>query len=139
MKLTETLDKKFTDLGLLIMRASFGLLLAFGHGWGKLSGFSTMAPHFPDPFGVGSTFSLALAIFAEFFCSIAVTLGILARLAVLPLIIMFLTAIFIIHANDPWEKKEFALLYLIPFVTILLIGPGKYSLDNLIFKWKKNE
>ena len=32
-----------------------------------------------------------------------------------------------------------ALLYLIPFVTILLTGPGKYSLDNLILKWKKNE
>jgi len=139
LKLTEKLDSKLTNLGLLIMRATFGLLLAFGHGWGKLSTFSTLAPQFPDPFGAGSTFSLALTVFAEFFCALAVALGILARIATLPLIIMFLTIILIIQANDPWEKIEFAVVYLVPFVTILLTGPGKYSLDNLIFKWRKSE
>ncbi|MGH8015580.1 MAG: DoxX family protein [Candidatus Zixiibacteriota bacterium] len=137
--LTEKLDNTLWNVGLLILRATTGLLLAFGHGWGKLTNFSEMSTQFADPFGVGMAASLVLTVFAEFFCAIAVALGILARLATLPLIIMFLTVILIIHADDPWTKKEFALLYLIPFVTILLTGPGKYSLDNLIFKWKRVE
>jgi len=139
LKLTEKLDNTLWNVGLLVLRATTGLLLAFGHGWGKLSNFSQMSTQFADPFGLGMAASLTLTVFAEFFCAIAVALGILARVATLPLIIMFLTAILIIHGDDPWAKKEFALLYLIPFVTILLTGPGRYSLDNLIFKWKRPE
>lgn len=139
VKLTENLDNKFYNLGLLILRATFGLLLAFGHGWGKLTNFSAYSAEFADPFGVGPTFSLGLTVFAEFFCAMAVALGICARMATLPLIILFLTVILIIHGADPWAKQEFGLLYLIPFVVILLTGPGKYSLDNMIFKSKRSE
>jgi len=139
LKATEKLDNTLYNLGLLILRATTGLLLAFGHGWGKLTNFSAYSAEFADPFGVGPSLSLALTVFAEFFCAIAVALGILARLAALPIIIMFLTIVLIIHGHDPWAKQEFGLLYLIPFVVILLTGPGKYSLDNLIFKWKKSE
>ena len=139
LKLTEKLDNTLYNLGLLILRATAGLLLAFGHGWGKLANFSQYSTEFADPFGLGMAASLVLTVFAEFFCAMAVALGILARVATLPLIIMFLTIVLIIHGSDPWDKKEFALLYLIPFVTILLTGPGKYSLDNLIFKWKRPE
>ena len=139
LKLTEKLDNTLCNWGLLILRATTGLLLALGHGWDKLTNFSAYAAEFADPFGVGPSLSLALTVFAEFFCAIAVALGILARLAVLPIIIMFLTIVLIIHGNDTWDKQEFGLLYLLPFVVILLTGPGKYSLDNLILKWKRNE
>jgi putative oxidoreductase len=139
IKLTEKLDNTLWNVGLLVLRATTGLLLAFGHGWGKLSNFSTMSTQFADPFGIGMAGSLALTVFAEFFCALAVALGILARVATLPLLIMFLTIILIIHGDDPWAKKEFALLYLVSFLTILLTGPGKYSLDNMIFKWKRTE
>lgn len=139
IKLTEKLDNTLWNVGLLVLRATTGLLLAFGHGWGKLTNFSQMSTQFADPFGIGMAGSLALTVFAEFFCAIAVALGILARVATLPLIIMFLTIVLIIHGDDPWPKKEFALLYLVSFLTILLTGPGKYSLDNMIFKWKRPE
>ncbi len=139
LKLTEKLDNTLGNWGLLILRATTGLLLAFGHGWGKLTNFSPYSAEFADPFGVGPSLSLALTVFAEFFCALAVALGILARVAALPIIIMFMTIILIIHGDDPWDKQEFGLLYLIPFVVILFTGPGKYSLDNLIFKWKKGE
>lgn len=139
LKLTENLNNSLYNLGLLILRVTTGGLLAFGHGWGKIANFSAYSAEFADPFGVGPTISLALTVFAEFFCALAVALGIFARLATLPLIILFLTVILIIHANDPWAKQEFGLLYLIPFAVILLTGPGKYSLDNMMLKWKKNE
>jgi uncharacterized membrane protein YphA (DoxX/SURF4 family) len=34
--------------------------------------------------------------------------------------------------DEPWQKHEFALLYLFPFITLLLSGGGRYSIDALI-------
>ena len=47
---------------LLVARVVFALLLA-SHGLQKLEGFEQMSAHFTDPLGVGSSLSLALAIF----------------------------------------------------------------------------
>ena len=106
--------------------------MAYGHGWGKLAGFGERAAKFTDPYGLGGELSLGLAVFAEFFCSIALALGLLTRIAVVPLMITMLTAVLIIHADDPWGRKEMAVLYLVPFVTILIAGPGRYSVDRLL-------
>lgn len=122
-------------LGLLIMRVYAGTFIAAFHGWDKLSNFSEKVDAFADPLGVGATTSLALAIFAEFFCGIGLILGLMTRLATIPLITTMLVAAFIVHGADPWPKKEFALVYLIPFVTLLFTGPGPFSLDALI--WPK--
>ena len=34
--------------------------------------------------------------------------------------------------SDPWGKKELALLYAVPFATLLLTGAGSWSLDGLL-------
>ncbi|MCH7690855.1 MAG: DoxX family protein [candidate division Zixibacteria bacterium] len=130
------LKDNMPDFGLLFLRMSVGLFIVFGHGWDKLMNFGTMSSQFPDPIGLGSTISLALTVFAEVFCGLAFALGLVTRFSALPLIIMMLVAAAVQHADDPWQKKEFALLYLIPFVTVFLSGPGKYSLDRILFKNK---
>ncbi len=65
---------------LLVARVVFALLLV-SHGLQKLEGFEQMSAHFPDPLGVGNSLSLALAIFGELVCSLAVVFGVLSRLA----------------------------------------------------------
>jgi putative oxidoreductase len=120
------------SLGLLVLRVWVGFFMAFAHGWGKLTGFADRAGQFPDPMGVSSQVSLSLVVFAEFFCSLALVLGLFTRIAAIPLIITMLVAAFVIHGLDPWAKKEFALLYASTFVTLLIAGPGKYSLDALM-------
>ena len=121
------------SLGLLVLRLATAAMMAGGHGWTKLSTFSfERAADWADPIGVGGTASLMLAVFAEFFCSIAVALGLFTRLAAVPLLITMLVAVLVVHAHDPWAKKEFALLYAIPFLTLILAGPGRFSLDELI-------
>ncbi len=40
----------------------------------------------------------------------------------------------IIHGDDPFKKKEFALLYLMPYLLFLLSGAGRYSVDAMIGK-----
>lgn len=120
-----------TSFALLLLRVWVGLFMAFGHGWGKLTTFSERAAQFADPFGLGSSLSLGLAVFAEFFCALAIAVGFATRGALIPLIVTMITAGFIIHGDDPFGKKELALLYLAPFVTLLFSGPGRFSLDRM--------
>src|SRR5258706_9612026 len=122
------------DVGLLVLRLGLGGIMV-AHGYGKLANFEMMAAQFADPFGFGLTASLVLAIFAEFFCSIGVMLGLATRIATIPLIVTMSTAVFIIHANDAFAKKQPALLFLVGFVALLLLGPGKLSVDHFIARW----
>ncbi|MDF1823287.1 MAG: DoxX family protein [Verrucomicrobiales bacterium] len=118
-----------SSLGLLILRVLLGGFMLFGHGWGKLATFSEKSAQFPDPLGVGSTPSLALAVFAEVFCAAALILGFFTRAAVIPLLTTMVVAAFIIHGDDPFQRKEFALLYAIPFLALMLTGAGAFSID----------
>ena len=120
------------DAGLALLRASFGLLMLFGHGASKMAAFGKLAGSFPDPFGVGSEFSLLLALSAEVGASLLVTLGLLTRWSLLPLLFTMLVAFFGIHGADPFAVKEMALLYAIVYSSLLIAGPGRYSLDHLI-------
>lgn len=126
------LVKSFPNLGILIARVCFAVFMLFGHGLAKLVDFQDKADSFPSFFGLPSVVTLGLAVFAEFFCSILVTIGYQTRLACLPLVATMAVAAFMAHAEDPFARKEMALLYLVGFTAIALIGPGKYSVDGRI-------
>ncbi|MHB9055292.1 MAG: DoxX family protein [Paludibacteraceae bacterium] len=121
-----------TDWGLLILRLVAGTFM-LTHGWAKLSNYSEMSLQFPSMLGLSSQVAFSLIIFAEFFCSIALILGLFTRLATIPLIIGMAVAAFVAHGTDPFEKKEMALLYLAVYVTLLLTGSGKFAIDTLIY------
>ncbi len=127
-------QQKLIASGLLVLRIGIASLMLFGHGFDKLVNFSNISPNFPDPLGFGSSISLALTVFAEFFCSIAILFGFFTRYATIPLIITMLVAILIIHGDNPWNKKEIAFLYIIPYLTLLFSGSGRYSVDFKLFK-----
>lgn len=119
---------------LLVLRVGAGSLMLMKHGLDKLMHFSQKAGGFADPFGIGSTASLSLAVFAEFFCAVFIILGLFTRLATIPLIINMAVALFVAHQGDFFGKGELAGLFLVVFVTLLFTGPGKVSLDRLIAK-----
>lgn len=123
-----------TNIGLLLLRVGVGSFMLSAHGWGKLMSFAAKADIWADPIGLGPTVSLALAIFAEFFCSAAIIFGAGTRVAAIPLLITMLVAAGIVHADDPWSKKEFALMYGWVFTTLIFTGAGKFSLDAVISK-----
>ena len=121
------------NYGLLFLRVTLGFFM-LTHGWTKLSHFNEMSAAFPDPIGFGSTVALSLIVFAEFFCSIALIIGLFTRPATIPLIIGMSVAAFVAHAGLPFSGRELPLLYLSMYVVLLLTGPGKISLDSLIYK-----
>lgn len=119
------------DVGLLVLRLFFGISMALAHGLPKLQRFSELQTSFPDPLGMGSLLSLSFAIFAELACALAVALGLLFRLSLLPLIITMVVAAFIVHGHDPFNKQELALAYLSVYVALIFAGPGRFSVDSL--------
>lgn len=122
------------DIGKLALRLFFGLSLAINHGWYTLQGAFSGASDFPDPLGLGPETTMFLAGTTEFVFVLFVIVGLFTRVALVPILLNFMVAFFIFHAGDPFGRKELAYLYLAAMIVIMLLGPGRYSLDYLIFK-----
>lgn len=130
---TSTSDNAFS-FAVLVLRLGAGSLMMINHGLDKLMHFAQKAPRFADPFHVGSTTSLSMVVFAEFFCSVFIILGLFTRLACIPLIIAMSVALFIANKGDFFGAGESAGLFLTCFVALLFTGPGKVSLDRFVAK-----
>jgi putative oxidoreductase len=135
--ISEARRERLLDVGLLFLRVAAGALLGLAHGLPKLTGFADKAETFSDPLGVGSTASLVLAIFGELVCSAAVAMGLATRLAAIPAAFTMLVAAFVVHAEDPFGKKELAIVYAAMFIALILTGPGRLSIDAQIAKRRR--
>lgn len=128
------------DLGLLLLRIAFGLILIYGHGFEKISVILNGEEiKFLDPIGLGMVPSFYMAAFAEFVCAFLLIVGLFSSWATLILTINFLVILFT-HAfifKDGFGVLELRFLYLVIIVGLLLTGPGKYSLDYILNKNNK--
>lgn len=121
------------NFALLLLRIGAGILL-MTHGYEKLAHFKETAGHMPSLFGIGQTPTLVLVVFAEFFCALFVVLGLFTRLASIPIIITMGYALFVAHKGDVFSTGEMATLFLTAFLVILILGPGKISVDGMTGK-----
>lgn len=120
---------------LIIRLGSAALMLT--HGWPKAMKLIDGGEiKFADPFGMGMTISLVLAVFAEVICATLVGIGLKTRLATVPLLITLVTAAFIVTRADPIATQEKAFLYLMIYLVILVKGAGKFSVDFIVFRKK---
>jgi putative oxidoreductase len=120
------------SFSVLLLRVGVGSLMMIQHGLTKLMHFAQKAPKFSDPFHIGSTTSLSLVVFAEFFCAAFIILGLFTRLACIPLVIAMSVALFSAHRGEFFGKGESAGLFLLVFLAILVMGPGKVSVDRWV-------
>jgi putative oxidoreductase len=130
-----------TDLkvstGLLVLRLVVGAAFLF-HGWSKIQ--SPLAWMGQDAAVPG--FLQALAAVAEFGGGIALILGLLTRLACLGIGATMIAALAIVHLpqGDPFvgqpgeSSYELAAVYLACVILVLLAGPGRFSIDALLFR-----
>ena len=120
-----------TDAALLLLRVWHGGSLLLLHGWGKVTGFSAMADKFVDPFGIGQTPSLVLAIVGEVVCTTMLVLGLFTRIAALICGMTMATAFWFAHGGQLTGpgSGEMAVIYLGVFLALFLAGGGRYSLD----------
>lgn len=143
MKITKNLTSEWkmgTNFGLFLLRVTAGLVLIYGHGFGKLSTIlSGQEIQFMNPIGLGAATSFYLAAFAEGICALLLVLGLFSRWATLILSINFLV-IFIFHAfiaKDGFPILELRFFYLATFIALFFTGPGKISLDFWLFRSRK--
>ena len=124
------------DLGLFLVRVVAGSAFMI-HGWGKIQNpFAWMGAEAPVP-----GFLQALAALSEFGGGLAWILGLLTPLACLGMASTMAVAVFM-HAfkwGDPFiasgggSSYELALVYLVIAILLFGIGPGRLSLDRVIF------
>lgn len=127
-------NKNILSLGLLIFRLFIGFAM-LTHGYQKLQ--LLVEGHkieFISFLGLKPEFSLALAVFSEFICSIFIILGLFTRFATIPLIINMIVAIVIVHIGHNFSKMELALFYLAGYILLLTSGPGIFSVDRMTEK-----
>ena len=115
---------------ILVLRIFFGVLF-FIHGLGKMMNFSELSVTYPSVLGLGSYMTLMITIFCEFCCSLFMMAGLLFRIMVLPMIVSMAVAFFDIH-DAMLPQGELSLIYLVVFVILYFVGPGRFSIDYLI-------
>ncbi|MCP4976386.1 MAG: DoxX family protein [Maribacter sp.] len=118
-----------TNIGLALLRIVPSAML-LTHGIPKFQKLISGNFEFGDPIGIGATPSLFLAVIGEFICPILIIIGYKTRWMAIPPAITMLTAGIIVHSADPFGTKEKAFLFLTFFIVILLLGPGKFSIDK---------
>lgn len=136
MKSTTGIISRGLNAGLLLLRVGAGVSLFMKHGLEKLTGYSTMVQHFPDPIHISAHASLAFALFTDGICSILVVFGLFTRTASALILISLLTAFFFVHhaAFLSDGHVELVMVYIVGFASIALTGPGGWSIDARLEK-----
>ena len=119
------------NAAVLFLRLGLGLLMMH-HGYSKLTNFSHTSGEMAGILGLSGSIAAALVIFAEFFCSLFVIIGLFTRFAVVPLIIVCLVAVIKVHHSEVYSSGELASVYFLGYFTLLFVGPGKVSVDSMI-------
>ena len=133
-KLNSSSISAFVSSGVsaMILRVFASFFLFFGHGLGKLEMVLNGNFQFLDPIGVGPMATLIFAAFVEGICTVFVFVGFYTRLAALLVVVNMASAVLFHHypAGDSFGGMELPLLYLLIFLVIFLLGPGKFAVDS---------
>src|SRR4030095_3482777 len=132
------LSTTWANLGILFLRVVPGLSIALSHGLGKLppserfiTGVAELG--FPAPI----VFSWAAGL-SETLGGFLMAIGLFTRPAAFFVMFTMSTAFFLRHAADPFQKKELAVLYGTIALAVFLIGSGRYGLDALLRRGKRD-
>lgn len=119
----------------VLLRGTLGLLFAQS-GWGKLQNLDRTAGFFESLNIPAPTFHAALVGSVELLGGVALILGVLTRLAALPLVITMVVAIVTAHLPEVEGALELLTIDETIYLAILLLlvarGPGAWSVDSLV-------
>ena len=132
-----TTNSNYHSSGLLILRIIGGLMMVYNHGWGKITAgpekWNRLGHALTDFIGLEflSIFFGFMAAFSESVCALLIIIGLFTR----PASILLFFTMFVASMNHivDGEMPELAIMYFTVIFVIILIGPGKFSLDHKYF------
>ncbi|MEL7001398.1 MAG: DoxX family protein [Bacteroidota bacterium] len=122
------------SITMLIFRSLVAFAMIRTHGIKKVADIEGEIANIPDPFGLGGEFTAFMAIFTNIVLTAFIALGFFTRLSALGILSVTLSGLFLVHWADPWPVKDIPLMYSLVYFLIMIIGPGRYSIDYLIKK-----
>ena len=139
MKFLFNANATYSNFGLLFLRVMIGASFIYNHGFKKIThperwkdiggNMALLNIHFaPEFWGF-------MAAFAEFFGATFLILGLFSRVAALMLAFTMLIAFLGGFAEKEFNSYAFAML--VVFISLIIIGPGRFSLDAKIGGFKK--
>ena len=151
-------ERRTSDLALLLLRLS-GVGLALAHGLGKVTGLLGGSDRFVEGvarlgFPAPGAFAWAAAL-VEVVGGLLIAFGLATRVTAALAATVMAVAAFARHhalaqlgmaaglaASEPdliasWGSPEKALLFLVIFLALALLGPGRWSLDHPIAKRRR--
>jgi putative oxidoreductase len=133
--------EKHRDAGLLILRLGVGFSYMYFHGWSKITGGpESWARYGGSMEHLGITFLPTfwgfMVAFTEFFGGFFIAIGFLFRPAAALIMIAMIVATNM-HIQTGQGGPAHSLKMAFVFAGLFFIGPGKYSLDSLIYR-KRN-
>lgn len=130
------LAKHHEYLAPLLARITVGVVFV-SSGWGKVHNLDKVTEFFTELGIPAPAFQAVFVSYVELVCGAALLLGLLTRLVAVPLMCTMIVAIITAKAEeiagfaDLLGTVEFA--YVAMLLGIALTGPGKVSLDALLF------
>ncbi len=122
----------------LLMRLYFGYFWV-ETGWAKIQNLDSFTQHFVE-WGIPYPhLSAVLSGYTEWIGGILLMLGLMTRLVSIPLLFNMVVAVFqvkwkeIVGIDGFVETDE--VLYLFIFFWFLMAGPGRASVDHLVWRW----
>jgi putative oxidoreductase len=135
--------EKYKNAGLLIIRVGMGVAYTFVYGWGKITGGTELWLKLGAAMGnVGITFAPEfwgfMASLSEFGGGILILIGLFTRPAAFFMAFTMLMAT-LQHLSklDPWNRVMSPMENFAVLIGLVFLGAGRYSLDYLFFKRKK--
>ncbi len=107
-------------------------------GWGKLHNLEKVTGFFESLHLPAPAFQAKLVATTEFSCGLLLMVGLLTRLAAIPLTCIMVVALMTAKAEDikVWTDlfAIYEFLYILFFAWLIVEGPGCVSVDRLLFK-----
>jgi len=133
-----SIAERLSFLGPTLARLTLGVVF-IGTGWGKLHGLDKVTDFFTELGIPAPGFNAVLVASAELICGALLLVGLLSRLAAIPLIVVMTVAILAaklenLHGiSDLLGFEEWT--YIVLALWIAVAGPGPLSLDRLLHQW----
>lgn len=122
-------------VALLLGRLAVGLVF-LSTGWGKVHNVEKVTEFFVSLHVPAPGFNAVLVGWSELLCGAALVLGVLTRLATIPLIVTMIVAILTAKRGDIHgffdlvAFEEFT--YLLVLTMIAVLGPGSIAIDHVL-------